>query len=332
MQKLILLLILMLQAYACSVSRNKINGVSFVASKEAVRHQNIKPIVKLHANYAAIMPFGFIRELSHPDIIFNTERQWYGETVNATKQYVEGLKKHQIKIMIKPQLWVWMGEFTGAIKMTSKEDWLLLETSYTNFILEFAKLAQDVNADIFCIGTELESFITNRPDYWKQLITEVKSIYEGKLTYAANWNEYNRTPFWDQLDYIGIDAYFPVSDLKTPTIEFCLDGWEKYIPEITSYSKKYNKQILFTEFGYRSMDYSGVTPWSTDSKIENVNLEAQHNTLEALFLTFWEEDWFAGGFVWKWFIEYSKVGGSKDNMFTPQNKPAEEIIRKYYKL
>ena len=32
------------------------------------------------ANYAAVMPFGFIRSLDDPNIIFNTERQWYGET------------------------------------------------------------------------------------------------------------------------------------------------------------------------------------------------------------------------------------------------------------
>ena len=331
MRKLLLLLVFMLQVFGCSLSNQKINGVSYVASKQAVEHSNIKPIVKLHANYAAIMPFGFIRELSHPEIIFNTERQWYGETTDGAKQYVESLKKHQIKIMIKPQLWVWRGEFTGGIKMTSEQDWMLLENSYSNFILEFAKLAQDVNAEIFCIGTELESFIDSRPDYWEGLITEIKRIYKGKLTYAANWSEYNRTPFWDQLDYIGIDAYFPVSDLKTPTIESCLNGWEKYIPEITSYSKKHNKQILFTEFGYRSMDYSGKKPWLTDHNIKNVNLEAQNSMLEGLFLTFWEEDWFAGGFVWKWFVEYNNVGGSNDNMFTPQNKPAEEIIRKYYK-
>ena len=47
--------------------------------------------------------------------------------------------------------------------------------------------------------------------------------------------------------------------------------------------------------------------------------------------TFWKEPWFAGGFVWKWFHRHEKVGGKDNPMFTPQNKPAENEIRAYYK-
>ncbi|RLD64698.1 MAG: glycoside hydrolase, partial [Bacteroidetes bacterium] len=52
----------------------------------------------------------------------------------------------------------------------------------------------------------------------------------------------------------------------------------------------------------------------------------------ALFEEFWKEDWFAGGFLWKWFVNYNEVGGVENNMFTPQNKPVENIIREYYKI
>jgi hypothetical protein len=61
-----------------------------------------------------------------------------------------------------------------------------------------------------------------------------------------------------------------------------------------------------------------------------VNLEAQKNTTQALLETFWMEDWFAGGFVWKWFHEHDKVGGINDSRFTPQNKPVENLIREFY--
>ena len=46
---------------------------------------------------------------------------------------------------------------------------------------------------------------------------------------------------------------------------------------------------------------------------------------------FWKEDWFAGGFAWKWFHKHSEVGGGNNNRFTPQNKPGEETLRKLYK-
>lgn len=311
---------------------DKINGVSFVASRQAIDSTNVAPVVKVNANYAAIMPFGFIKNLEHPEVIHNTDRQWFGETRAGAKQYIEELRKKNIRVMIKPQIWVWRGEFTGNIMMTSEESWKELEDSYSNFILEYAVLAQEVSAEILCIGTELELFVKYRPEYWSGLIQKIRVIYKGKLTYAANWDEFRRTPFWDQLDYIGVDAYFPVSDKQTPTFEDCLEGWKTHKPMIKKVSSDYNKPILFTEYGYRSVDYSGKAPWIADRSMNQVNLEAQVNTTKALFETFWQEDWFAGGFIWKWFYKHNDVGGKDNSMFTPQNKPVEDLIKVHYSL
>lgn len=315
---------------SCSGQSSKINGVSFVASKDRVTEENIRPIVNVNANFAALMPFGFLQELSNPEIQFNTERQWFGERKDGIKQYTEELRKNDIKIMLKPQIWVRNGEFTGFIEMTKEEDWQTLENSYSSFILQYARIAQELNVEIFCIGTELVAFIDARPTYWKQLIKEIKKVYKGKLTYAANWNEYNHTPFWNDLDFIGIDAYFPVDDGLSPTLKTSKIGWQKHKENIKKYSGHHDKPILFTEFGYRSIDFAGRTPWAVDRVDKQVNLEAQSILMQALFEEFWSEDWFAGGFVWKWFPDYENAGGIENNRFTPQNKPAEKIIKTYY--
>lgn len=324
--------LLLIVLFACNGQQEKINGVSFVASGEAINEKNVLPVVNVNANYAAIMPFGFMKSLDHSEIIHNTDRQWFGETRAGAKQYIEELRKQHIKIMVKPQIWVRRGEFTGLIEMADETNWKLLEASYSSFILEYAELAQEINAEILCIGTELEKFVKNRPVYWSDLIAKIKTIYKGKLTYAANWDEFKRTPFWSQLDYIGVDAYFPVSDKQTPTFEDCLEGWKAHKPVIQELSVNHNKPILFTEYGYRSVDYSGRKPWVSSRSMKEVNLEAQVNTTKALYETFWKEDWFAGGFIWKWFNKHDEVGGADNPMFTPQNKPVEEVIKTYYKL
>lgn len=311
-------------------SQTKINGVSFVAAGIPVTDKHVNPVVQVNANYATVMPFGFVKDLKHPEIIHNTDKQWFGESRVGVKQYANSLEAKGIKIMIKPQIWVLKGEFTGYIKMETEDDWKKLEANYSSFILEYADLSQEINADIFCIGTELEQFVASRPEYWNALILEIKKIYKGKLTYAANWDEFKRTPFWSELDYIGVDAYFPVSDSKTPTVEECLLGWKVHKPIIKEVSDKYKKPILFTEYGYRSVDYAGKEPWKSERSMNIVNLEAQNNTTKALFDTFWEEEWFAGGFIWKWFIEHDTVGGDNDSQFTPQNKPVEMIIKSHF--
>jgi ppGpp synthetase/RelA/SpoT-type nucleotidyltranferase len=325
-------LLCFLQLSCSSQITKKINGVSFVASREEVAQLHIDEVVKVNANHAAVMPFGFIRDINSPEIIHNTDRQWFGETKNGAKQYVQMLQKNGIKVMIKPQIWIWKGEFTGTLKMNSEEHWKQLEDSYDDFILTYAELAQDTHAELFCIGTELEQFVKARPDYWKKLIQKIRKVYQGKLTYAANWDEYPRTTFWEDVDYIGIDAYFPLSEEKTPTVEQLREGWQKWKEKIATLSKQKKKQVIFTEFGYRSMDYTAKKPWLVDRNDENVNLEAQVNAKKAIFKEFWTEDWFAGGYVWKWFINHEKSGGDKDNRFTPQNKPAQQVISEVYKI
>ncbi len=326
----LLFFVLILTVQSCKTQTQKINGVSFVGSREIINKKHVDPVVTISANYAAVMPFGYIKNLKHPEVIYSTQWQWFGESRKGAKQYIDALRKAQIKIMLKPQIWVWQGEFTGLIEMHNEADWKTLETSYSKFILDYAALARETNAEIFCIGTELEKFIENRPVYWNHLIMEIKKIYKGKLTYAANWDEFKRAPFWDALDYIGIDAYFPVSESKTPTTAECLKGWEAHKATIKSLSDTYKKPVLFTEYGYRSVDYSGKEPWKSDRSMNKVNLEAQTNTTKALFETFWDEDWFAGGFVWKWFHNYESSGGKNDSRFTPQNKPAQALIKSYY--
>lgn len=319
----------------CSCSMNKkketkINGVSFVASRDSISEKHTKPIADLHANYAAVMPFGFIKSLEHPEIIYNTERQWFGESKAGISQYIDILERDNIQIMLKPQIWVWRGEYTGHIKMPTETAWQELEETYSNFILDFAKLSQEKHVAMFCIGTELEQFVAHRPEFWEELITNIRTVYKGKLTYAANWDEFKRTSFWNKLDYIGIDAYFPVSDEKTPSIKACIAGWQEHKNQMKVLSETFKKPILFTEFGYRSMDYAGKEPWVSDRKITSLNMEAQTNTTQALFETFWNEPWIAGGFVWKWFHDHEESGGILNNQFTPQNKPAEAIIKAFY--
>ncbi len=317
---------------SCAQREAKINGISFVASSKEVLQENILPIINLHANHASVMPFGFIKNLYHPEIIYNSKQHWFGETKKGVQQYIEMLHNNNIQVMLKPQIWIWRGEYTGHLKMNNEDDWNILENSYREFILDFVELAQETKVAVFCIGTELEQFINNRPDYWTNLITEIRTIYTGKLTYAANWDEYKRVPFCEQLDYIGIDAYFPISESETPSIEESQLGWQPWKDEIKKLAVISDRKILFTEFGYRSVNHAGKTPWESDHTITNINLEAQSNLTTALFEEIWTEEWFAGGYLWKWYINHKEVGGLEDNQFTPQNKPVERVIKDFYKI
>ncbi len=328
--KKVFLLLMSIIFLNCSGQQPKINGVSFVGSPEEITSVHIDPVVKVNANWAAVMPFGFVRNLETPTVVFNIERQWWGERRDGAKRTIELLNERGIKVMLKPQIWVWRGEFTGNIKMNSEENWNVLEKSYREFILLYAQLAEEMKVPVLCIGTELHTFVQTRPKFWKELISEIRTIYKGELTYAENWDQFDNAPFWDQLDYIGIDAYFPVSESQTPSVEELKQGWQRHKSDIKALYSKVKKPVLFTEYGYRSVHFTGKEPWDSNKTNGNVNLEAQNNALTALYQEFWNEPWFAGGFLWKWFHNHEDVGGGTNNRFTIQNKPSEKLIKEFY--
>ncbi|MFT7155725.1 MAG: hypothetical protein ACI8Q1_000727 [Parvicella sp.] len=330
MKYLFVLFVLIFFLFCGYSQKDKINGMSLVSINKPLSKKHIDPLVHIHSNYAAVIPFGFKSTINGTSIAFDLQNQWYGETSAGIKSTIKLLQDQDIKIMLKPQIWVWNGSYTGDIKMKNEEDWLLLEAAYTKFITLYAQIAADAGVELFCVGTELKQFAASRPEYWRTLIKDIRVIYKGKLTYAANWDEYVKVRFWEDLDYIGIDAYFPVSFKRTPSVTECKKGWKKNFTAIKYLAKAYDKKILFTEFGYRSVDYTGKEPWNSHNEIAKVNLEGQKNATQALMELFWNQDWFAGGFLWKWFPENEKAGGVDDSRFTPQNKPVLEVVKSFY--
>ena len=159
MQQIHSFFLLLIVCLSCQTQSKKMNGVSFVAARDSINSSHIKPVQNLGSNSVALMPFGFVGALSSPQIMYNADWQWFGETEKGVLQYAKSFQKENIGIMVKPQIWVRNGLFTGNIKMNSEANWIALEASYSAFILTYAAAAEDVNAELFCIGTELEEFV-----------------------------------------------------------------------------------------------------------------------------------------------------------------------------
>jgi len=191
--------------------------------------------------------------------------------------------------------------------------------------LDCARIADSTNVDLFCIGTELSSAAVKRADFWRELIKKVKQVYSGPLTFGANWDNFQNIEFWDDLEYIGISAYFPLSNKKSPSVRDALKGWKKHARLIEEISERYARPVLFTEYGYKSIEYAGKEPWSDNNK-NSIDEGVQQTLYKSLYETFWDKNWFAGGFAWKWF--YSGNGGEKS--FSPQGKMAEQIMTERY--
>jgi len=303
-----------------------IKGISLVAPVKQIDETALQPIVNVHAGSIALMPYAFCNP-ENPVIKYNHQGGWWGESDDGVIGCIQLAHKKNLSVMLKPHLWIAHGMYTGEFALRTENEWQLWEDSYREYMLHFAQIADSMKAEIFCIGTELGASIKKRPQFWNSFIDTLKQTFHGKLTYAANWDDYKNFPFWKKLDYIGVDAYFPLAEDKTPSVNSLNKGWMKHMGELEKISAKYDRPVLFTEYGYRNVDYTGAEPWKENEG--NQNDEAQANALESFYQSFAGKKWFAGGFVWKWYADSSHHVREKID-FTPQNKPAEKVIAKWY--
>ena len=79
--------------------------------------------------------------------------------------------------------------------------------------------------------------------------------------YAANWwGEYNCIAFWDAVDYIGINAFFPLSDRPDPSLAELRSLAETVADEIATVQRAASKPVIFTEVGFKSVTGTSVRP------------------------------------------------------------------------
>jgi len=317
---------------ACKLNEErtyKINGLNLVGSPQKFPSSYFQAIDSIGANYVSIIPFAFSQP-GEPSVAYNQNWQWWGEQPRGVVNMIQYGRENNLKIMLKPHVWVSKQGWPGDFQLSNEQDWQTWEKDYERYILDYARLADSMQVEIFCIGTEYRIAVKERSQFWRQLIEKVRDIYAGKITYAANWDNYDNVVFWDALDFIGINAYWALSENKTPSTPALIEAWQPVKIQLKTLAKVVNRPILFTEFGYQSVDYTASGHWNLDLKSLNANLQGQANAYQAIFDVFWPEPWCAGGFLWKWFPDHEKSGGSTDKRFTPQRKLAEEVIKSRY--
>lgn len=220
------------------------------------------------------------------------------------------------------------GSWRGEIGCNKEEDWDKWFKKYTEYMMHYVEIANKENVEMICIGTELNNTATVKGYMWRDMIQKIRQSYPGLLTYASHWDTYQDIRFWDLLDYVGINAYFPLSEELTPSYEAMKEGWVKWLDEIENFQKQVNKPVIFPEAGCNSADGAAIRPWEHAPKRE-VNLELQEDYYKALFETFWDKEWFYGVYWWYWGTSPT-MGGKYNRGFTPQNKPAERIVKEWY--
>ncbi len=233
-----------------------------------------------------------------------------------------------MKVMLKSHVDLEDGEFRTNI--LPSEEWF---DSYKRFILRYAEFSAKNNVEIFSIGTELaNTTIVTWQKRWSDIIGEVRRLYNGPIIYGANWDEYETVSFWPEVDYIGIDAYFPLTDKTDPTKEELVEAWKARGDEIEEYFNAKGltgKPVIFTEVGYDAIDGSNMQPWRVLPTLadQKEDQKEQSDCLDAMMLALSGRSWFKGLYWWNYFPrpDLGPLG------YTLRGKEGEKVLVDWFK-
>jgi len=187
-------------------------------------------------------------------------------TDSSLEAIIDTIHSLSMTVLLKPHVEVQTGEWRARIQPGDLEAWF---DSFTAFILHYARIAEDHDVELFCVGTEMVS-LTNTEDKrqrWADLVEQVREVYSGKVTYSAHEREVlgsNPLPpsFWADFDYAATTVYYSLSEATAPSLEELLRAWPAYGEELDAWQAEHHKPVILGEIGYRSLAQCAHEPWA----------------------------------------------------------------------
>ncbi|MEM9492558.1 MAG: hypothetical protein AAGC55_25645 [Myxococcota bacterium] len=214
------------------------------------------------------------------------------------------------------------GQWRGTLAPRDIDRWW---RDYERFILHYATIANGRGAEALLIGSELGTTESWR-GRWFHLISRVQRRYGGQLIYSANWDHYQHVTFWQRVDVIGVTGYFELSDNRSASAAELTAAWIRVRDQLTTFARDRGKPLWITEVGYTSVDGTATRPW--DYRMTGPIDHDEQRRAYAAFRAAWDRSPVLGGvFFWNWWGR----GGADDRGYTPRGKPAETVLRNWYR-
>ncbi|MDX2055451.1 MAG: hypothetical protein SFV15_23820 [Polyangiaceae bacterium] len=287
---------------------------------------------RMGATWVSLTPFGRVWDLT-PSGISSTFEAPFEANRKQVALAIEQAHTRGLKVMLVPHLWVETGGWRAEIEPEGDAGWRAWADSYERFVLSWAEVAELKHADLFSMGVELRSWVTTtRAPLFSRVIRSVKRRYSGMLTYAANWDDAEDTSIWGELDVIGINAFYPLGDKDGASPEALMEGGRRVAQGVRSLSERWQKPVLFTEFGYTTRTDPAIRPWEWPEHLGRVevNEAAQADAYRALLSAMTAEPRFMGFFVWRLYADPNDTSQEPAWGFSPRAKLAETVLREAF--
>lgn len=255
---------------------------------------SLRELVGLGVEWVSIHPYAGVRR-------DGSVRSTPAATTGYLERGVAMAHQAGLQLFWKPHLAYWGSfDWRGEIAFGSDEAaWRRFFRGYREFIVDQARFAEQWKLPLLSIGLEYEK-TTGRESEWRRIIAEVRQVYSGEITYSANWDRLDSVPFWDAVDLIGVQAYFPLSHDSNPTDVAIRRGWDAPLDRLRRLSQRYGKPVLLAEIGYDVSPDAASEPWKTNSRDTAANRALQRRLMSVALDRLEREPFIHGMFWWKW--------------------------------
>jgi hypothetical protein len=303
-------------------------GYGTAASAEA-----LDELVALGCSWVSITPFGRMWDVHGTEIQMDFEAPFEVNRA-AVLRVIAQAHARGLRVLLVPHLWLEAGGWRGEIDPGSEQGWARWFASYERFVAQWARVAEQGGAEMFSLGVEMKSSSQTRPTQWFRVIDAIRAEYRGMLTYSANWDEVPRVAFWDRIDVVGINAFYPLAEHEGAGLPVLREGARRRAQELAAWAEREGRVVMFTEFGYTARPDPAVRPWEWPEDLRAVRLDehAQATAYRALMEAFVGEPWFVGAFVWRYYANPMDASQEAPWGFSPRLREAEGVLQELYAL
>ncbi|MGN1180071.1 MAG: glycoside hydrolase family 113 [Suilimivivens sp.] len=305
-----------------------IKGVTFapfshkgsLQTKEALESlDNLKK--NTGANFITLVPNGLQETPQSEEISYMNDANVSDEELIAMIQYAH---KIDLQVALKPTVNCKNGAWRAYINFFDKDvhcepKWSNWFASYTAFQLHYAKIAEETGCEMFLAGCEMV-MSQRREKEWRKLISDIKSVYSGPVSYNTDKYQEDTITWWDCVDVISSSGYYPTND------------WEQELDRIEAVVNKFNKPFFFAECGCMSTQGSSKAP--NDWRVHgDVDLKEQADWYTAMFEACKKRSWVGGFCLWDWaWKQYPASKAASNGGYDIYEKPAQAVVKKYYDM
>ncbi|HEV2243985.1 MAG TPA: hypothetical protein VGR98_23295 [Streptosporangiaceae bacterium] len=213
-------------------------------------------------------------------------------------------------------------DWRGSIEPQDRAAWF---RSYRKLLLPYVAAAQAGHAATFVLGTELLS-LEGAPQ-WPGLVSSLRSVYGGELTYDENYDEFAWGTAHPPVPSHNVDAYPRLGLPDNASVASLTQGWDAWLG---AHPLSERRELILSEIGLDAVAGSYQNPWAwfrrttapIDTRVQAAWYQAACDAVSA--------EQIGGGIYW-YEVNFDASPGDpgpfESDRLTFLDRPAQQVIR-----